>query len=80
MHQVDASNPSPSERVRRGMRRIALVVAVPAAFLALGDLVMAIYFSDPAHWQSARWFAAFAIGWFVFWIALSWVVRGFMQD
>ncbi|MGD9671291.1 MAG: hypothetical protein AB7U75_19955 [Hyphomicrobiaceae bacterium] len=53
MQEVTSTKTSPSERVRRGMRRIALVVVVPALVIATlaGGLATYRFYSDIRVWD-----------------------------
>lgn len=88
MQTVDATKTAPSVQVSRGMRWIALLVALPATLIVVLMFGLAVYTRDEvadyveylALTQIAQAVAALAIGWCVFWITLSWVVRGFMKE
>ena len=67
--------PNRAERVKRGFMRLAVVGSLAALILA-----GMFYFGEQKEKDAA--FALFltAVAWSVFWLFVSWIVRGFMDE
>ena len=80
MQQVDPTNTSRSDRVRRRLFRVAVAGSVALLMMGAWFIWMNLHEGLDNVIGVATRVGIAALGWFVFWTVLSWVVREFMKD